>query len=213
MFRCRLLMAFLGLAAISVSERAALADEDEASFHSQLQLGQATLGDRGMSDATDAMSMLGVGARATYATNNWYAYEAQLTWGQPGRSLYFEREDGLAVARQMSWLRLDARITARLGVELVPIVHAAIGPQTRFGGRARESFQSWTYETDGYVTFDVVGTLGLGFDWRPPGEGDHWVFGVLGTMERALWSTGPAFETRSLAVHVGYYFFWFPGSE
>jgi hypothetical protein len=31
-------------------------------------------------------------------------------------------------------------------------------PQTRFGGRARESFQSWTYESDGYVTFDVVGT-------------------------------------------------------
>ena len=40
-------------------------------------------------------------------------------------------------------------------------------------------FQSWTYESDGYVTFDVVGTLGLGFDWRPPGDGDHWVFGVL----------------------------------
>jgi hypothetical protein len=76
MFRCRLLMAFLALAAISIPERVAHADEDEASFHSQLQLGQATLGDRGMSDATDTMTMLGVGARATYATNNWYAYEA-----------------------------------------------------------------------------------------------------------------------------------------
>jgi hypothetical protein len=213
MFRYRLLIGCAGLAAACVSARAARADKDEASFHSQVQVGQATLGDHGMSDATDTMSMLGVGARATYATNNWYAYEAHLTWAQPGRSLYLERKDGLAVTRQMSWLRLDAGVSARLGVEYVPIVHAAIGPQTRFGGRARQSFQTWTYEGDSYVTFDVVGTLGLGFDWRPPGEGDRWVFGVLGTVERALWSTGPAFETRSLGFHVGHYFYWFPGFD
>jgi hypothetical protein len=210
----RVVSSLLAMAlACGIGMPAAHADEDEASFHSQLQVGQATIGEPELDGATNELFTLGVGARATYATSNWYAYEAHLTWTQPTRSAYYERGDGLFIARQNGWLRLDAGLTARLGVEYVPTVHAAVGAQTRFGGRARTSFESWTYETDGYAAFDLVGSLGLGFDWRPPGEGDHWVFGAMGMVQRVLWSTGPSLETRSLMFHIGYYFYWFPGAE
>jgi hypothetical protein len=58
---------------------------------------------------------------------------------------------------------------------------------------------------DDPATLDRVATLGAGFDWRPPGEGDHRVLGGMVTAQRALLSTGPQFEAGAVLVHAVYY--------
>lgn len=90
----------------------------------------------------------------------------------------------------------------------IPTLHAAVGAQGRFGGEAIVSYPVWDVpDGDGYLSFDLVGTLGAGFDWRPPGDGDLWVVGGLATMQRALLTSGPSYEAMSLVVHVAYYFY------
>jgi hypothetical protein len=208
--RHRVLPLFLCAAlGIALGARPASADEAETSFHAQLHLGLATFGDPGLPDATDTAGFVGFGARATYATNDWYAYEAHLTWGQLApRAAEFVVDEQSRFVRPLSWLRLDTGITARLGVQYIPTLHAALGVQTRFGGDAFVSYPSWSFQDeDSYVTLDLVGTLGAGFDWRPPGPGDHWVAGALAMVQRALWTTGPRYEARAVMFHVAYYFY------
>ena len=202
------ILLFCTVIGIVAGERVAWADRDETSFHAQLQLGQATFGDPVRDDLSDAAGFLGVGARGTYATNNWYAYEAHLTWGQLTRSAEFALSDGGTMFRKLGWLRVDTGITARLGVEYVPTLHAALGVQSRFGGEAISAYPSWTgVDDDAYMTLDLMGTVGAGFDWRPPGDGDHWVFGGLVMLQRALLSTGPRYEAMSVMLHVAYYYY------
>lgn len=197
-------------ALVAAGAGAVHADENELSLHAELQLGRAAFGDPAMvQETTERAGFLGIGARATYAIHDWYAFEAHLTWGQltPGPAR-FTRPDGTSFARTLSWLRLDGGITARLGVEYIPTLHAAVGAQSRFGGEAIVSYPVWDVpDDDGYVSFDLMGTLGAGFDWRPPGDGDHWVVGGLAMVQRALVSTGPSYEAMSLMVHVAYYFY------
>jgi hypothetical protein len=209
--RCRSLLLLLCAALAGVAgARAARADEAELSLHTQLQLGLARFGDPAdIRPMTEGAGFLGIGARATYAIHDWYAFEAHLSWGQltPGPAT-FTMQDGSTLVRSLSWLRLDGGITARLGVEYVPTIHAAIGVQSRFGGDAFVSYPVWDAPGgDSYVTFDLMSTFGAGFDWRPPGDGDHWVFGGLAMLQRALWTTGPSYDAISMVVHVAYYFY------
>lgn len=203
-FRALLLCAAV---AITTGEQTARADADETSLHAEIQLGRATFGDPALDEATDTAGFMGVGARATYATNDWYAYEAHLNWGQLVRSAEFTQEDGGALFRRLGWLRLDTGITARLGAQYIPTLHAALGVQSRFGGAATVSYPNWTLRDDDYVTLDLVSTLGAGFDWRRAGDGDHWVFGGLVMWQRALLTTGTSYEAASVMFHVAYYFY------
>lgn len=207
---CRVWLLLLGAAAcVMAGAQPASADEAETSYHAQLQLGLATFGDPGLPDATDTTGFLGVGARATYATNDWYAYEAHLTWGQLApSSAEFTLDENSSFVRPLSWLRLDTGVTARLGVRFIPTLHAAVGVQTRFGGDAFVSLPSWSFrDQDAYTTLDLMGTLGAGFDWRPPGPGDHWVVGTMAMVQRAVWTTGPRYEAASLMFHIAYYYY------
>lgn len=213
LFRCTLLFLCLALGNI-IGERTASADEDEASFHAQVQVGQSSIGDPEAAEITDTAAFLGVGARATYATSNWYAYEVHATWSQLARSARFELQDGTSVLRQLSWLRVDTGITARLGARFIPTLQATIGVQARFGGDSIRDYNEWAAQADdSYVTLDLVGTLGAGFDYRFAGPGDHWVLGGLVMAQRGLLSTGPQFEAKAVMLHVAYYFPWFPGYD
>lgn len=202
------------LACVALSNAASIgaahADEAEMSFHAQLQLGLAEFGDPAdVEPMTDGAGFLGIGARGSYAIHDWYAFEAHLSWGQltPGPAR-FTLQDGSTLVRSLSWLRLDGGITARLGVEYIPTLHAALGVQSRFGGDAFVSYPVWDIPGgDSYVTFDLMSTFGAGFDWRPPGDGDHWVVGGLAALQRALWTTGPPYDAMSMMVHVAYYFY------
>jgi hypothetical protein len=208
-----LLLMCLSLGSLA-GERAASADEEEASFHAQLHVGRALLGDPETAEITDTAEFLGVGARATYATSDWYAYEIHATWNQLGRSARFEQQDGTSLIRPMRWLRVDTGITARLGAQFIPTLHAAIGVQSRFGGDSIRDYNAWAGQADdAYVTLDLIGTLGAGFDYRFTGPGDHWVVGGLVTLQRALLSTGPRYEAKAVMFHVAYYIQWVPGSD
>jgi hypothetical protein len=194
--------------------KAVHADADEASLHAQVHLGMARVGDPMAGGATDTADFLGIGLRATYARSDWFAYELHATWNQLGRSALYDVPDQPLMIRRLSWARLDAAVTGRFGVEYIPTLHAALGVQGRFGGEAVSDVGPWAVlADDDYATFDLVATLGAGFDWRPPGEGDHWVLGGMVTAQRALLSTGPRFEAGAVLVHAAYYFSWFPGYE
>jgi hypothetical protein len=206
--RCRVLL--LGLAlCITVHAGPTHADEAEMSFHAQIQIGSAKFGDPTDDALTTSAAFLGFGARGTYAIHDWYAFEAHLSWGQlmlgPAE---FTLQDGAAFVRGLSWLRLDSGVTARLGVEYIPTIHAALGVQSRFGSDAFVRYPAWDVRGgDSYVAFDLMSTFGVGFDWRPPGDGDHWVVGGLAMLQRALWTSGPSYDAMSMMVHVAYYFY------
>lgn len=186
----------------------AYGDEDEASFNGQLLYGLACVGDEDAGRLTDTVDFLGFGARATYANNNWYAYELQVSYANLARSAYFD-DEAETLYRRMSWLRVDAGISARLGVRLIPIVNASIGTQLRFAGSGRivpVEPPGPTVAADKHVTLEFVGTLGLGVDFRPA---DYWVFGILGTVQSAV-SDEPRFQAIGGMVHLAHYFYWFP---
>lgn len=201
---------------------AALADEDEASLHAQVALGLASVGDPRAGDATDVADFLGVSARGTYATSDYFAYELQLSWNQLSRSARFELDPARpgqaadesrgALIRRLGWARLDAGITGRFGVQYIPTVHASLGAQVRVGGDAAYSASGWNVDPQSrYLALDLVTTVGVGFDWRPPADGDPWVVGALISAQRSLVSTEAPYLAASVLVHVAYYFPWFPG--
>jgi hypothetical protein len=197
-----------------VAKKTAHADADEASLHAQVHFGLARVGDPVAGDETDTADFLGIGVRATYARSDWFAYELHATWNQLGRSALYDVPDQPLMIRRLSWARLDAGVTGRFGVEYIPTLHAAVGVQGRFGGEALIDVGPWAaLADDAYATFDLVGSVGAGFDWRTPGEGDHWVLGGMVTVQRALLSTGPRFEAGAVLVHAAYYFSWFPGYD
>jgi hypothetical protein len=201
------------MSALLQAPRSAHADEDELSFHTQVYYGFAAVGDEDASEATDTVDYLGVGARATYATNNWYAYELHLSFNQPARSVEFTSDENNPVFRRMSWARLDAGVTARLGVRWIPTLHASVGAQPRFMGEGRVIEMGWTRPADAHIGIDLVGTVGAGFDYRHPSMGDHWVVGVSVMAQHSIVSSVSTYRAVTAMMHVGYYRYWFPWSE
>jgi hypothetical protein len=109
------------------------ADKDEASLHAHVQFGRATMGDLYAPDRTDAAPFLGVGARATYAISNWYAFEGSLWLAElvePARHS-IETRTGKERHWDTTWVQANLGVTARLGVRFIPTLHAALGVQGR----------------------------------------------------------------------------------
>lgn len=196
------------------------ADKDEASLHAHMQFGRATIGEIDAPDETDSAPFAGVGARATYAISNWYAFEASLGHGQLLRqTIYTVDTESGQVDRSWhtAWTQADLGITARLGVRFIPTLHAALGVQRRTWQGGGESWDA----SPGCVpknpdvpemcsaalrdqkTLELVGTLGAGLDYR---LGDHWVAGMAVTARRAALAEAP-FHAIAAAFHISYYFY------
>lgn len=196
------------------------ADKDEASLHAHVQFGRATMGEIDAPDETDTTPFAGVGARATYAISNWYAFEASLEYGQLLRQTVYtvDIESGqVDRSWHMAWTQAELGITARLGVRFIPTLHAALGLQHRTwqGGREIRSTSPGCRsknpnvpvmcadELPDHATLDLLGTLGVGLDYR---LGDRWVTGVAVTGQRAVMAEAP-FHTIAVTFHFSYYFY------
>lgn len=192
------------------------ADEDEVSIHIQSCYGMAMVGDELAGDLAARVDFMGVGIRASYATSNWYAYEARLSYAL-SRAAYYDIDDGTTLFRTPEWVRFDAGISARLGALLVPTVQATIGVQQRSAGSGRwieygpgyESGEGWVSPARQDRRVEIVGTLGVGLDYRITG---HWLAGVGITVQQSL-PIGPRYQAVSGLFHLAYYWYWFPWSE
>lgn len=192
------------------------ADKDEASLHAHVQFGRARMGIREAPGQTDTAPFVGVGARATYATSNWYAYEASLWIGgltSPACYTIDAKAGEESWCWRTAWVHGDLGVTARLGVRFIPTLHAALGMQTRFArqGRAIEPATRYDdprdapmYAVPGHMAImEVVGTLGAGLDYR---LGDHWVAGLAMTAQRTVIGETP-FQSLAATFHISYYFY------
>jgi hypothetical protein len=199
--------------------REAHADRGEASVHTQVQSGQATLGELESPGASDTAPFLGVGARATYAISNWYAFEASLGHGWLTRTAHYSLEPRTGLERHwnMSWTQVNLGIIARLGVRFIPTLHVSLGVQHRaWQGRERERKSldcppkeeedlpmPCITDLDRQSTMELVGTLGTGVDYR---LGEHWITGLAVSAQRTMVAESP-FQTIVATFHISYYFY------
>ena len=196
------------------------ADRDEASLHAHVQFGRATVGEIDAPAATDSAPFVGVGARATYAISNWYAFEASLGYGQlRDWTLHTVDTEQGAVMRNwyQTWMQANLGITGRFGVRIVPTLHAALGVQHRVWQRGRQNEEPSRHcmprnplmpETCDYNPVDrakleLVGTLGAGLDYR---FGDRWLAGMAVTTQRAA-LVEAGFSAVAVTFHFSYYFY------
>jgi hypothetical protein len=200
--------------------RDARADRGEASVHAQVQYGRATVGEPDAPDDTDTASFTGLGARATYAISNWYAFEASLGYGalRDWTVHTVDTEQG-AVMRtwDQNWMQADLGITARFGVRIIPTLHAALGVQRRTwqAGRQNEDSSRHCMPRNPLIpeicdhaladraTLELVGTLGAGLDYR---LGDRWLAGMAVTTQRAA-LVEAEFSAVAVTFHFSYYFY------
>jgi hypothetical protein len=184
------------------------ADEDEVSIHVRALYGAAVLGDAMAYERAIPVDFVGVGIQATYATSNWYAYEAQLSYALSEAGNYHIDAD-TSLLRAQEWVRLDVGIAARLGDLLTPTAQAAIGVQQRMAGEGRWLDEGWISPAGEARHVELVGTLGVGLDYRITG---HWLAGAGVTAQRSL-SSGPRYRAIAGLLHLAYYWYWFPGNE
>ncbi|HWN66749.1 MAG TPA: hypothetical protein VNM90_03865, partial [Haliangium sp.] len=122
-----------------------------------------------------------------------------------------------------TWMQADLGVTARLGVRLIPTLHAALGTQRRTwqgglqlenpspdcrGPREEEApnpepADPCAHEQPAQATLELLGTLGVGLDYR---LGDHWITGLNVTAQRALLAEA-SFHTIAVTFHISYYFY------
>lgn len=195
------------------------ADKDEASLHAHVQFGRATMGDLYAPDRTDAAPFLGVGARATYAISNWYAFEGSLWLAELARPVRYSIETRTGKERHWdtTWAQANLGVTARLGVRIIPTLHGALGLQRRiWQGQEYERVSGFcppdedeavikpcSLELNDQTTMELLGTLGAGLDLR---LGDHWITGLAVTAQRSVVSDVP-FQTIAAIFHFSYYFY------
>lgn len=150
----------------------ALADDDEASVHLQLVGGIARVADDAASDETSTAPLGGLEGRFSYATSDWYQFDATLTLAATGGAHFElgtfdppgpagEISGPFDVSMQLA--RIDAGVTARLGVQFIPTFRIALGAQGRrtsspsgFAGTVR----------DARLGADLVALASVGFDYR-----------------------------------------------
>jgi hypothetical protein len=195
-------------------EPEAHADEGEVSLHGLVQLGKARLGIREAPGQTDTGSFVGAGARVTYATRHWYAYEASVLLAQLDHRMRYT-VDALGYEEtwrwRMSWVRADLGVTGRFGARLIPTLQLALGVQTRVAWQGRsepgigihaEPDQKGRDLSD-RMALQLIGTVGAGLDYR---LGDQWIAGLAVTGQHALLAEAP-FQSIAATFHISYYFY------
>ncbi len=182
-------------------------DADEASIELHCLGGAARLGDP-LADATETAPLYGGGFRFTYATSDYFAYDAALDLGTSGSARYPDVEQGGDAGdleRGTRVGRLALGVTARLGVRFVPTLQLAVG------GQLRQFPTGYLVDSDGQAVasvatssrVDLVVRGGAGFDYRVD---RHWVAGITASLTHAVW--GPAWDAVEGGLHLSYY--WYP---
>ena len=181
-------------------------DAEEASVHGLGIAGVARVGDP-LSDKTATVPFGGVGARFTYATSDWFAYEAELGVCQGGTASYagveFDGDVG-DLERKFRLYRASVGATVRLGARFIPTLHLGAGVQ------GRQFISGYLFENGAPVNdvpteqaLDLVVTAKLGFDYRISSRL------VAGLGVEATHGFGEsAFDVIGGAMHVAYY--WYP---
>jgi hypothetical protein len=215
------IVAFATALAWLVGNPAAIqADADEASVHAGLTIAGATAAAQALGPA-ELMLAGGMSGRFTYATSDWYAYEATVELEHSaGLASFIGASDDRAAddpdanqsgrfVRHMGWLRSEAGISARLGVRWIPTFYAGLGVQMQRVGEARDVCLRAVLPGPGRkLTLEMVGAVGAGVDYRVD---EHWVMGVsLRVRRSAPWVGDEAYGAIGLALHIGYY--WYPGN-
>lgn len=199
--------------AVLAAPRPAAADAYEASIHLEAMAGVARLSDPLAPDQTAVAPVGGAGARFTWATRDWLAWEVEAYGLASGKvnARGVMAADGRShdFARGATAVGADAGATLRLGVRFIPTVSVAIGPQLRLypsapftaGGAGGPAVG----RTTGVTTFDVAARASLGFDYR---LGAHWVVGVRASARRALGIGDGAWTAFEGTAFLSYY--WYP---
>lgn len=201
-----------------IAPSVAHADRAEASLHAHALGGAAIVSDPATADAATT-PIAGIAIRASYARSNLYQYDAQLTFASTGAASFQdgsftlggEPATGVPFALTTRLVRLDAGVTFRFGVRVIPTLRLAIGVDERLRGAPIISFAGSEQHADGRdgdTATDLVGVGAVGLDYR---FGRHMIAGasVGGTVAAPLGS--PGWKTIEASVHFAYYFYplWF----
>ena len=195
-------------AALFTSASGARADADEASLHGELVYGKATVGDAIIDDDALTIPMVGVGLRLTYATSDWFAYEARIGYGQHLRVAEYPTggDTGTDVRqRNWYWYRTSFGLRARLGPKWIPTLSANLGAQIR-GAAVGIIQDGWASLNEDNIVVEIIATAGAGFDYR---FNSRWSMGVTASSEFGIAIDGSSFEATALMVHVDGY--WYVG--
>lgn len=195
-------------------QREARADEGEVSLHGHAQFGKARVGLREAPGQTASGSFVGTGARITYATSHWYAYEAAVLLAQLDERMRYT-VDALGSSEtwrwRMGWVRADVGVTGRFGARVIPTLHVALGVQTRvlWQGYAKPTISIHAKPREkgralpDHVALELIGTVGAGLDYRLD---DHWIAGLAVTGQHALLAEAP-FQSIAATFQISYYFY------
>ena len=199
----------LAAALAAMTAGSAWADRYEASLGLSANGGAARIGERGA--AATWAGGLGGGARASYATDNTWAYDLQLatfvsqpvTYPEVEREILGEVERGAATRRTIT-AALTGGVELRLGPRLIPTVRVGLGPQVRY--RTASDLGRIVDAIPGATTFDLAVSVGLGFDLR---LGRSRVLGLCLRYDRAqpIGNAG-AINAVALSIRVDHY--WYP---
>ena len=186
----------------------AWADAEEASAHGHAIAGAARIGDPRAND-TQSTPMLGAGARFSYATSDWFAYEAAVAVMQTGRVRFTDAMHEMSPAdiqRATRLTQLSVGVTARFGTRFVPTLGVAVGAQWRhsLSGIAIGDTTGLALGTSAAThRFEALVQVNAGFDYR---WGRHLITGIRVAGEHALSSV--TYTAAHAAAHVSYY--WYP---
>jgi hypothetical protein len=197
----------LAAALVAMTAGPAGADRYEASLGLSAHGGAARIGEPGTTAAW--AGGLGLGARASYATDNTWAYDLQLagfvsqpvTYPEVEREILGEVERGAATRRTIA-AALTGGVELRLGPRLIPTVRLGLGPQVRH--RTASDLGGIAGAIPGATTFDLAVSVGMGFDLR---LGRSRVLGLCLRYDRASRSGMPApsmrWRCRSVSITTG----------
>lgn len=210
--RCVGALAFVAVALPGLTH----ADSYEASVHAQPVTGVAFVDDAATA-ATSATALVGLGVRASYARSNLYQYDVQLTAATTGAAEFEAGSFSIggdpvppaSFRLTTRLLRVDAGLTFRFGLRLIPTVRVAIGVQERFRGapliRLADGNHDGADGRDAEAVGDLYGFAAAGLDYR---VNRRLTIGASLGGTNAFSIDGPSWRTLEGSMHVAWY--WYP---
>lgn len=222
------------IAALVLHSATAGADRGEMSVYVHLGTGLASTGDAAirardgaspggederskvLSSTERPTDSVGLGSgvlRVTYATHDWFAYEASVSFARTTSARFadvtWRGADG-DMLRAWNLGRVQAGARARLGARYIPTIHGFLGGQLRSASRARFASDYVAVGPEPRRQWELIAGVGVGLDYRLSAR---WLVGGDVTLLQAFDPGGGpegALPLRSLegAVYVGYA--WYP---